>query len=71
MTWTCPNCDRDYPDSGIGLPLGKDADEMTHCNVCDVNPADLRELVEDYRRGLEGDNPSFLAKIEAVLESYE
>jgi hypothetical protein len=49
MTWECPNCERRYPDSGLGLPLVADADEKTHCDSCDVNPATLRELVEQWR----------------------
>ena len=38
MTWTCPTCDRDYPDSGIGIPADADADLMEGCKVCFVSP---------------------------------
>ena len=34
MTWTCPRCDRRYPDSGIGLPRPADTDEKIGCTQC-------------------------------------
>jgi hypothetical protein len=45
MTWTCPNCDRDYPDSGIGVPMGHDADQMEGCKVCWVSPVGTGRFV--------------------------
>ena len=38
MTWTCPYCDRDYPDSAIGVPIDNDAGDMRGCKVCWVSP---------------------------------
>lgn len=34
MTWYCPNCERAYPDSAIGVPDAADADEKDGCEVC-------------------------------------
>jgi len=45
MTWTCPNCDRRYPDSGIGVPRANDADEKDGCAVCFISPAGSVEYV--------------------------
>jgi len=38
MTWTCPYCGRDYPDSAIGVPVDNDAGDMRGCKVCWVSP---------------------------------
>ena len=61
MSWVCPNCERKYPDSGIGVPESADADEKTGCQVCyhgiDVTPNDeLRELVEQWRETIHYDD---------------
>jgi hypothetical protein len=34
MTWTCPNCERRYPDSGIGVPEDAETFAKTACHVC-------------------------------------
>jgi hypothetical protein len=55
MSWDCPFCNRKYPDSGIGKPAAKIADEKTHCAVCAVDPNELVELVEEWRAKKEGE----------------
>lgn len=39
MTWTCPTCDRDYPDSSLSVPRDHDAGTAEGCKVCWVSPA--------------------------------
>jgi len=38
MTWTCPYCNRDYPDSGISVPKDHVAADSEGCKVCWVSP---------------------------------
>lgn len=45
MTWNCPNCERSYPDSGIGVPAGVDAGEKEGCKVCWVSPVGSSRFV--------------------------
>jgi len=45
MTWTCPYCERDYPDSGIGVPSDNVAYEKQGCEVCWVSPAGTSRFV--------------------------
>jgi len=45
MTWTCPYCERDYPDGGIGVPKGDYANEMQGCKVCWVSPVGSSRFV--------------------------
>ena len=45
MTWTCPTCERRYPDSGIGVPTSHDADEMEGCEICWISPAGTARFV--------------------------
>lgn len=45
MTWTCPNCDRDYPDSALGVPRAADADRKDGCLVCFVSPVGSSSFV--------------------------
>ena len=53
MSWNCPFCNRKYPDSGIGEPPEKDADEKTHCQVCAVDPNEVEALVQSLRETAE------------------
>jgi hypothetical protein len=45
MTWTCPGCGRDYPDSGVGVPRSGDAREKEGCAVCWVSPVGTSRYV--------------------------
>jgi len=45
VTWTCPYCDRDYPDSTIGVPMDNDAADMRGCKVCWVSPVGTGRFV--------------------------
>jgi len=38
VTWTCPRCERKYPDSALGLPPFADADHKTACKECATDP---------------------------------
>lgn len=40
MTWECPNpdCQRQYPDSGLGVPKAASAHEKKGCQVCWESP---------------------------------
>jgi len=45
MTWTCPTCERDYPDSSAGVPRAGTAAEKEGCAVCWVSPAGTSRYV--------------------------
>lgn len=45
MTWTCPTCLRQYPDSECGVPVDHDAGTMEGCKVCWVSPPGTRRYV--------------------------
>jgi len=51
MTWTCPYCDRDYPDSAIGVPVDADADEKEGCKVCWVSPGGTGRYIRPDAQG--------------------
>lgn len=74
MTWICPNCERKYPDSGIGLPMDADADEKTCCNECFLRRGELRELANEWNSveftsdGIRGAYWLCADELEAVLE---
>jgi hypothetical protein len=38
MTWTCPTCDRDFPDSSLSVPVNHDAETAEGCRVCWKSP---------------------------------
>lgn len=38
MTWTCPDCDRTYPDSSLGVPRTTDTADKEACKVCWISP---------------------------------
>jgi hypothetical protein len=44
MTWSCPNCSGRYPDSAIGVPEDKPADEKDGCKVCFISPMGTSEF---------------------------
>jgi hypothetical protein len=49
MTWTCPACERDYPDSALGLPARNDADEKRFCTNCALDPAWVKARIDEWQ----------------------
>ena len=45
MTWTCPTCERRYPDSAISVPRDDDAGTSEGCEICWVSPAGTSRFV--------------------------
>jgi len=45
MTWTCPTCERDYPDRSAGVPRDGDAGAKEGCAVCWVPPVGTSRYV--------------------------
>lgn len=46
MSWTCPDCGRKYPDSGLSVPRDATAADSEGCEVCWVSPSGTA----DYER---------------------
>lgn len=45
MTWTCPTCDRRYPDSSPSVPVSHDAADAEGCRVCWKSPPGTARFV--------------------------
>ena len=45
MTWSCPTCGRDYPDSSISVPRADDAGNAEGCEICWKSPAGTHRYV--------------------------
>lgn len=43
MTWTCPYCNRKYPDSAPKMGI----DDF--CTGCAIDPREVERLIEDWR----------------------
>lgn len=73
MTWTCPNCGRDYPDSGIRVILDRDERGDDHCAECVVGEDEIEEIVDEWRKRLEGMNKNGQTnlQLERCLQDFE